>query len=186
LTGATPTAGGTVTYKLFGNGVCVGTSIATDTVTVTNGDVPGSKNFIINSVGSVSFTAVYSGDSNNVATTSMCEGPVNVFKTTTTLFTTLSTFSITSGSSVTDTATLTGATSNAGGTVTYNLYDDGTCGGSGGVIVQTETVTVTSGAVPSIILTISTPGSYSIVASYSGDSNNKSATSGCEGVITVT
>jgi hypothetical protein len=187
LTGGTSTAGGTVTYYLFGNGVCNGASIDSYTVTVTNGVVPNSKNFIITSVGSgkLSFTAIYSGDNNNAGTTSSCEGPIAVKKASPTLSTTASSYSITAGGSVTDTATLTGTTSDAGGTVTFELWDDGSCGGGGGSIVQSYSVTVTGGSVPSVIFTINTSGSYSIGAHYSGDTNNNSATSGCEGVITV-
>jgi len=187
LTGVTSTAGGTVKYEVFGGGVCGGAASDSFTVTVTNGVVPDSKNFIITSVGSglVSFKAVYSGDKNNALATSSCM-PVTVKKTTTSLSTSLSTFSISAGGFVTDTATLGGATSGAGGTVLFELYSDGACGGSGGSIVQSQTVTVTGGSVPSVSFTISTSGSYSIAAIYSGDSNNKGVTSGCEGVITVT
>jgi hypothetical protein len=187
LTGGTSTAGGTVTYYLFGNGVCNGASIASYTVTVTNGVVPASTNFIITSVGSgeLSFTAIYSGDKNNAGVPSGCESQIDVKKATPTLSTTLSTFSITAGGSITDSARLTGATSSAGGTVTYELWDDGTCGTSGGTIVQSQTVIVTGGSVPSVIFTINTSGSYSIGAIYSGDANNKSTSSGCEGIITV-
>jgi len=187
LTGATSTAGGTVTYYLFGNGVCNGASTTSYTVTVTNGVVPNSRNFIITSVGSgqLSFTAIYSGDNNNAGATSACEGPIAVKKASPTLSTTASSYSITAGGSVTDTAVLTGATTNAGGTVTFELWDDGSCGGGGGTIVQSFTVTVTGGSVPSVIFTINAPGSYSIGAIYSGDANNKGTTSGCEGTITV-
>jgi len=187
LTGDTTTAGGTVTYYLFGNGVCNGASIDSYTVTVTNGVVPNSRNFIITSVGSgkLSFTAIYSGDNNNAGTTSSCEGPIAVKKASPTLSTTASSYSITVGGSVTDTATLTGATSNAGGTVLFELWNDGSCGGGGGSVVQSFTVTVTGGSVPSVSFTINTSGSYSIGAFYSGDANNSSASSGCEGIITV-
>jgi len=145
-------------------------------VALLNGETP--------SAGEVSFKGVYSGDNNNA--TSACEGQVTVSKTSPSLSTNPSSFNIGAGGSVTDTATLSEATSNAGGTVTYQLWSDDTCGASGGSNVQTYTVTVTGGAVPSVSFTINTPGSYSIEASYSGDSNNKGATSGCEGVITVT
>lgn len=188
LTGATSTAGGTVTYSLYLNGVCAGTPIASSTVTVTNGVVPGSPNFLINNVGSgdVSLSAVYSGDANNNAVPSACETNIAVTMATPSMFTTPSSFSITAAPwTVTDTATLVGASSNAGGTVTYNLYDDGSCGGSGGTIVQTYTVTVTDGSVPSVSFTFSSFGSYSIQAVYSGDANNVGFTSGCEPNIIV-
>jgi len=189
LTTATPTAGGTVKYSLFSNGVCNGAPVASSTVTVTGGVVPSSPNFLISNVGSgeVSFTAVYSGDANNDGAPSACEGPITVSQATPSLSTNPSSFNIKAGTSVTDTATLTSATTNAGGTVTYNLWNDNACGGSGGSIVQSFTVTVTDGSVPSVSFTIPISGSYSISAVYSGDANNAGpVASGCEATITVT
>jgi len=75
------------------------------------------------------------------------------------------------GVAFTDSATLTGATSDAGGTVTYTLYSStyplGTPVGS------PSTVAVTNGVVPnSASFTVASAGSYYFTASYSGDANN--------------
>jgi hypothetical protein len=71
----------------------------------------------------------------------------------------------------TDSATLTGATSNAGGTVTYNLYSGAYPGGT--PVGTPSTVAVTNGAVPnSDPFTVASAGSYYFTASYSGDVNN--------------
>ncbi|WP_138418417.1 hypothetical protein [Sinomonas gamaensis] len=94
-----------------------------------------------------------------------------------TIATTLSASTVNLGGSVHDSATLTGATSNAGGTVTYTVYTNNTC--SAGA-QSAGTVTVTNGAVPdSNAVTFNTAGTYYWQAAYSGDANNNGATSAC-------
>src|SRR5262249_35292441 len=80
-----------------------------------------------------------------------------------------------------DTATLSQASSTAGGTVTYSQFDNGTCAGTA---TTTQTVTVTNAVVPdSSTFTPSAVGSYSYRAQYSGDTTtliHLPATSACE------
>ncbi len=83
-----------------------------------------------------------------------------------------------SGTAVNDSATLSGTNaSSAGGTVTYTVYSNNTCttvAGNGG------TKTVANGTVPnSDPVTLTTPGTYYWVASYSGDPSNAASASGC-------
>jgi TadE-like protein len=81
------------------------------------------------------------------------------------------------GLSVHDSATLSGATSTAGGTVTYTVYTNSTC--SAGAQAA-GTVTVAGGVVPqSTSIPFNTAGTYYWQAVYSGDSNNNGATSPC-------
>jgi hypothetical protein len=91
--------------------------------------------------------------------------------------TTLSASTITVGQSVHDSATLVGATTNAGGTVTYNVYTDSACTSffaSGG------TKTVTNATVPdSNDVTFNSAGTYYWQASYSGDGSNFPVKSAC-------
>ncbi|MBI3639254.1 MAG: SBBP repeat-containing protein [Thaumarchaeota archaeon] len=95
----------------------------------------------------------------------------------TSISTTLSGSSIPIGSSITDSATLSGNTANAGGTVTYNIYNNTSCTGTP---VFTSAVTVTNGVVPSSsAFTPSVAGGYNAQAVYSGDSNNAGSTSTC-------
>src|SRR6266571_5997233 len=94
-----------------------------------------------------------------------------------TISTTLSASTVNVGDSVHDSATLAGATANAGGTVTYTVYSDSSCTqnarGAG-------TVTVTNGGVPdSNALTFDHAGTFFWQAVYSGDANNNGATSDC-------
>jgi hypothetical protein len=84
---------------------------------------------------------------------------------------------VTSGTTVHDTATIANG-SQPGGTVAYTFFSNGGCtapGSSAGI------VTVTNGIVPdSSPVTPTLPGSYSFNASYSGDLNNNRALSSCE------
>jgi len=182
LTGVTATAGGTVTYQFFTGSSCSGTGTTVGSpVTVTNGVVPGSAAQIFNNAGSFSWNAVYIGDSNNNGATSACE-PLTVTKASPTITTSLSVSVIPVGGSVTDSATLKGSFQ-AGGTVTYNLFNSGTCGGTATVV---STVTVTGGIVPAASSqTFSTAGSFGWNAVYSGDANNNPATSACESLTVI-
>src|SRR5712672_2547822 len=65
LNGATPTAGGTVTYKLYMDETCATPSIApvvNETVTVMNGVVPDSSNVVFTASHDYYWQAAYSGD----------------------------------------------------------------------------------------------------------------------------
>ncbi len=184
LSGATAGAAGTITFHVF-------PSLA-DCNANTNGhhrlgpvtvNGPGnynSGNFTPSAVGTYYWTASYSGDANNAPSASAC-GDANessvVNKASPSIATTLSASSITVGDSAHDSATLTGATSNAGGTVTYTVYTDNAC--SAGAR-DAGTKTVTNGLVPdSNSLPFNTAGTFYWQAVYSGDANNNGATSVC-------
>ncbi len=87
--------------------------------------------------------------------------------------------SVTAGTVVHDTATLTGASPTAGGSVTYNLYTTNTCTGSQ-VASWPKSVSVTNAVVPDSATFTTSTGQFSFQAVYSGDSANLGATSGCE------
>src|SRR5439155_363379 len=131
LSGATGTATGTVTYKYFTNSLCTlpvgGTTVAAP-VTVTNATVPNSANVTFNAAGHFWWQATYSGDANNAGLTSPCNEELVVAKASPTLRTTLSgggksgaSIAVPTGTAVNDTAALSGATTNATGTVTYTV-----------------------------------------------------------------
>ena len=95
------------------------------------------------------------------------------------LVTVLSSSTIAVGGSVTDTAALTGATSDAAGKVTYEYFSGNTCSGS--PTAAGSPTNVTNGTVPySSSQTFNTPGYFSWKAIYSGDDYNVGAMSGCE------
>ena len=93
--------------------------------------------------------------------------------------------SVPAGTSIHDTATLAGASSTAGGTVTYQLFDNGTCGPDADPI-RTDSVTVTNGTVPDSPPFTATAPEYSYLATYSGDGTNEATAGVCEGPLGVT
>jgi len=176
LSGVTVNAGGQVTYQFFAGSACQGSATTVSTVTVNNGIVPNSASHTFNSAGSYSWNAAYTGDGNNNGATSACE-PMTVQVASPTVSTTLSKPTVAAGQTVSDSAALTGASANAGGTVTYEYFPNNSCTGSASIVA---TVTVTNGNVPpSGNFSPNSVGTLYFVASYSGDSNNNPATSGC-------
>jgi hypothetical protein len=100
------------------------------------------------------------------------------------IVTMLSSSTITAGGSVTDSATLTGAWNDAGGTVTYEYFSGDTCTGTPTAVGSP--VTVTNGVVPdSASQSFNTAGSYSWNAVYSGDAYNMGAVSPCEALTVI-
>jgi hypothetical protein len=178
LAGATSDAGGTVTYTVYSDSACTLNAQGAGTVTVTNGAVPDSSAITFTRAGSFFWQAVYSGDANNNGATSSCTSEqLVVIPNSPTISTTLSASTAKIGDQVHDSATLAGATSDAGGTVTYTVYSDSACTlnpqGAG-------TVTVTNGAVPdSSAITFTSAGTFFWQALYSGDANNNPAASPC-------
>src|SRR5213078_2556750 len=123
LSGATSDAGGTVTYTVYTDNACTLGARDAGTKTVTNGVVPDSDALAFNSAGTFYWQAVYSGDGNNNGASSLCTSEqLVVNKLQPAITTTLSASTGKIGDSVHDSATLTGATSNADGTATYTVY----------------------------------------------------------------
>ncbi len=170
LTGATADAGGTVKYTVYSNDTCTDNPQDAGTKTVTNGDVPDSDPITFNNAGDFYWQAVYSGDANNDGTTSECTSEHLVVNKAT-------------PSIVHDSATLTGATADAGGTVKYTVYSNDTCTDNP---QDAGTKTVTNGDVPdSDPITFNNAGTFYWQAVYSGDANNDGATSACQSEILV-
>ncbi len=185
LTGATSNAGGTVTYTVYSDTTCKNGIQDAGTKTVTNGNVPNSDAVSFDAAGTYYWQAAYSGDANNIASTSPCTSEiVTINANSPSVSTVLSASSAAIGASVHDSATLSGATSNAGGTVTYTVYGDSECTS---VATTAGTKTVASGVVPdSDAVTFGSAGTYYWQAAYSGDANNNGAVSPCTSeVLTV-
>jgi hypothetical protein len=184
LTGATSNAGGTVTYTVYTDNACTLGARDAGTKTVSGGVVPDSNSLTFNTVGTFYWQAVYSGDVNNAPSTSVCTSEVLVVnKANPSIATLLSASSITVGDSAHDSATLTGATSNAGGTVTYTVYTNNTCTAGAR---DAGTKTVAGGVVPdSNTLQFDSAGTFYWQAVYSGDGNNNGATSDCTSEVLV-
>jgi hypothetical protein len=178
LSGATSNAGGTVTYTVYSDDTCTADPRDAGTKTVTDGVVPNSNSLTFNSAGDFYWQAVYSGDANNDGATSPCTSEhLVVNKAKPTIATTLSDTSVTVGATVHDSATLSGATNDAGGTVTYTVYTNDTCTADP---QDAGTKTVSNGTVPdSDPITFNSAGDFYWQAVYSGDANNDGATSVC-------
>jgi hypothetical protein len=80
------------------------------------------------------------------------------------------------GQHVHDSATLSGQTPDAGGTVTYSVYTNSNCSAGGRAAGK---VTVTKGKVPNSNSLGFTPGTYYWQAVYSGDAKNSGSSSAC-------
>jgi hypothetical protein len=175
LTSATADAGGTVTYTMYTDSGCTQNGADFGTVTVTNGVVPDSNANAVNTAGTYYFQAVYSGDSNNNTATSGC--------TTEKLVISPNTAGISTAQNLlpNDSATLSGLTSGAGGTVTFELFSpsDASCSGTA---AYSKTVNVSGNntySTDNSTFLASDVGTWRWKVVYSGDTNNTGATSAC-------
>ena len=173
---------GTITFTLTDP-----TNALRDTETAAvngNGDYPTPTGFTPDMAGTWHWVASYGGDSNNNPVASgKTDEPVEVTPAGPAITTKLSEADGTVGDSVNDTATLSGFTANAGGTVTYTVYSDNACSTK---FADAGTVTVTNGAVPnSSAITFNDAGTYYWQAVYSGDANNTAVTSACTDEVLV-
>jgi hypothetical protein len=193
LSGADASAAtGTVTYNVYSDAACNALVSGGSAETITTaGTPPASAPVTLNIPGTYYWQAVYSGDSENGASESTCglNGEVEIVSsgsTPTSVSTTLSgdgqsgsSLSVPAGTTVTDTASLSGdAAASATGTVTYDVYSDAGCTdlvNSG----TAETITTPGTLPPSAGVTLSTPGAYYWEASYSGDADNAPSVSTC-------
>jgi uncharacterized repeat protein (TIGR01451 family) len=163
------TPAGSVTYDFFQNDTCSGTATTIQTVTITAGSVPSSNATAALGAGSYSFNASYSGDPNYQPKTSSCE-PFSVNKASTSFIASANPTSTTYGNTVQLSAT--GLPSNAGGTVTFSANNSTLCSAS----VSSGSASCTTGVLPA--------GTYSVTATYSGDSNYQGSTASTSFTIT--
>ncbi len=146
-------------------------------------------------MGKYRWTASYDGDTNNDPASGACNASnedVVVKPAAPGISTSLSgagqtgaNITVPLGTAVTDTATLTGATATAGGTVKYTVFSDATCQT---VVFDAGTKNVVN-HVPGIsdAFTVTSATTYYWQADYSGDNNNKASSSACSlETVTVT
>ena len=173
--------GGTVTYTVYTDSGCTtgGQPAGTVDIDESTGVATQSNSVSFTAAGTVSWEAVFDGDSNNGTAASACE-PLVVSKASPTVVTILNASAITVGGTDYDTSALSNfAPGGTSGTVTYTVYSDNSCTTavqSGGTVNINEA----NGAVPqSNILTFNTAGTFYWQATFSGDSNNAGASSSC-------
>src|SRR3954449_6466374 len=179
---------GHVQYTFFANGNCSDAGTSAGLVALNaDGTVPKSNTEGPLATGSYSFHAQYIAGTDphySDSDVSACE-PFTVLKKSPTIATLLSESTGNVGDSVHDSATISGATSDAGGTVKYAWYSSladcnaGTFATPGGTGLGSKTVT--GGVVPDSDPTgpINAAGTYYFRAFYSGDNNNNAASSAC-------
>jgi len=178
LSGATASASGTVHYVAYSDNACTQNPQDAGTKTVSGGVVPDSDAISFAAAGDYFWQASYSGDQNNNPATSDCTSEHLVVKTNPAITTQLSQQAISLGGTVHDSANLTGATADAGGTVHYAAYAG--ANNCSGPDLLNSTVTVNNGNVPdSADFTPAASGMYSFQAVYSGDARNNGASSDC-------
>jgi hypothetical protein len=187
-------AGGTITYKVYGPQTTAPTTCTTGGTTVGTATVSGGGNYTPSagytptSTGTYWWYASYGGDTNNSSANSGCGSSMQ--STTVTLPPTTITLSAPGSAMVNATiaanavtATLSGGTSTAGGTVTFTVFGPQataptTCT-SGGTVVSTGTVSGNGAYHPASSETVPAVGDYWLYASYSGDANNGASDSTC-------
>ena len=188
-----PTPTGTVTFTLFGpaNATCAGPPIFTSgpialtpaappTATATSGT------FAPTLVGSYNWVAVYSGDANYTAVTSPCGAPneTSLITRATATIVTSATPTVTIGSPINDTATVTGSggAPTPTGTVIFTLFGPANPTCAGPPIFTSAPIALAGGPPPTANSGNFTPtmvGTYNWVAVYSGDVNYDPVTSPC-------
>ena len=170
---------GTVTYEFFANGTGAGAPVSTETVTLNaDGTVPNSAAHGPLAAGAYSFIAIYSGDGNYTGSTSPVE-PLTVNKATPTITTTPIPTAALLGTTLQDLADLAGG-GNPAGSITFRLYAPGV-DPTVGPATYTETVAGVNGNGlyhTTVGFASNTTGIWHWVATYNGDSNNNSVTSG--------
>ena len=170
---------GTVTFHLFapGDTTCTGTPVFTSTNPLNAGSAT-SGTFPTTAVGTYHWVATYNGDANNTPVSSACTAePVVITQATPTIATTPSAGGPV-GTSISDTATVSGGF-NPTGTVTFNLFAPGDTDlhRDPGLHLHQPAQrrrSATSGSFPTTAV-----GTYHWVATYNGDANNAPVSSAC-------
>jgi uncharacterized repeat protein (TIGR01451 family) len=195
LSGGTSSAGGTLTFHLFadnGSGGC-GTEVTgspvTKAVSAADGVNYTSPTVHVPALGDYHWRVSYDGDANNLSIPLTACGQVadhelsRVVKASSTLTTNAgSSKSLANGPvALSDSATLSGGTSDATGTITFTLYADDGSGGCGTQLgTNQKTVAGADGKMyNSSSITVSTPGTYHWIANYGGDAKNAATSNGC-------
>jgi hypothetical protein len=184
---ATVTAGsnptGTVLFRLYNNSTATGSPLYTDTEPLTNGSATSGM-YATAAAGTFYWVATYNGDAVNFSASSgNSSGPVSVTKATPTVATTQQPATAGIGSSIADQATVSGGYSPTG-SVTFRLYDNS---GATGSPLYSDTQPLSSGSATSGDYTTAATGTYYWVATYNGDTNNTTASSGAaDEPVTVT
>jgi hypothetical protein len=184
LAGATPAAGGTLTFRLYGpdDAACAGAPLATATRTVTgNGDY--SASFTADHAGTYRWSVAYSGDGSNSAAGSGCAAAnqsTTVAQASPSVSVTASA-PVTIGGAIAVDATVSGGHAPTGA-ITLSAWTTSDCSGSPAFVA---TLGVSgNGSYGSPLYTPAEAGTYRWSARYGGDADNAGA-SACGAPVAV-
>jgi hypothetical protein len=190
LSKVTADAGGSIVFRLYGpsdSPNCDGSAIFTSAAVAVHG--PGTYGPVTTTVanaGSYYWIATYSGDGKNDGVAGACgaAGETSVVAKASPAISTVAvaTDDTLPGTSVKDTATVTGLSANATGTVTFAIYSNNSCTTLAATLGPVAIGGVTGGtatAVSAAYAGITAAGDYFFIASYSGDANNKAVAGKC-------
>ena len=180
---------GTVTFNLFPptDATCAGTPVFTSTNPLSGSPLTAtSGSFPTTAAGIYHWVAIYNGDTNNTTVSSDCAAePVTIAQATPAIATTPSAGGAV-GTSISDTATVTGGL-NPTGTVTFNLFGPGDPTCSGAPLSTFPSNPLSGGSATSGSITTVAVGTYHWVATYNGDANNTTVSSACaDEPVTIT
>jgi hypothetical protein len=176
-----PNSPDTVTFNLYSSATVhnLSTLLYSDTEALSiSGDTgtATSANYTATATGTDYWVATYNGDANNDAVTSGADvEPITVTPATPTVTTSQLPASATVDTPVSDTATVSGGF-NPTGTVTFDLYNNSN--GTGTPLFTDANVALVNGTATSAGYTATVTGTDYWVATYNGDANNSSVTSG--------
>jgi hypothetical protein len=177
--GQSPT--GNVTFSLYapGDTTCQTPLSLPDPTEPLSGSSATSDNFTTAAVGTYHWRAHYDGDDNNATAISGCESePVVITKAQPEINTVPSDGGAV-GVSISDTATLSGG-HNPTGNVTFQLFAPGDTSCETPLTLPTPTEDLSGLSATSDSYNTTTVGTYHWIATYNGDANNFTATSGCQ------
>ena len=178
---ATSDATGTITFKLYSDTLCQTEIVAARSTASVSGNGPyTSVSFTPTAVGTYYWIASYGGDAKNESISGSC-GDLNessVVNKRQPAISTNASGPVTIGSAISDTATLSLATSDATGTITFKLYSDTLCQTE--IVAARSTASVSgNGPYTSVSFTPTAVGTYYWIASYGGDAKNESISGSC-------
>jgi len=189
LSGGTSDATGTINFTLYSDDACkVSVGTASATVHGADGDhYTSSPSVVVSAAGTYHWIASYvSGDtSKNANTITECgapnENPVVNPRPTSLTTDAGGPYLLGAGGTVdlSDTATLSGGTSDAGGTITFMLFSDSGCLNQVGSDVTVAVDGAEGQDYPSPPITVGAAGTYYWVASYGSDPNNAASSTVC-------